>query len=82
MYFTEKNIKYADLVVPFIKCPFEEPETDCPFKRYWEIPKIEDRIQTMGNLSEGELENLREHHRKCILTQVTRIQEKNPKTQE
>ena len=74
MYFTEKNIKFADLVVPFINCPFEEPETDCPFKVYWEIPEIEERIQTMGNLSEEELESLREHHRKCILRQVERVQ--------
>jgi len=81
-YLTEKNIKYADLVVPFIRCPFEEPETDCPFKVYWELPEIEERIQAMGNLSEDKLENLREHHRQCILNQVTRIQKKNPRTQE
>jgi hypothetical protein len=74
MYFTEKNIKYADLVVPFINCPFEAPEDDCPFKLYWEIPKIEDRIDAMGNLSKDELENLRDHHRQCILRQVERMQ--------
>ena len=72
-FFTEKNINYADLVVAFIHCPFDEPEDDCPFKSYWEIPQIEDRIRAMAELPETELNRLREYHRQCILRQAERL---------
>jgi len=75
MYFTEKNIKYADLVVPFTKCPFDDIESDCPFVDYWKLPSMEEQITEMGNLPEEKLEELRQHHRKCLLDKVKRIQE-------
>nr|WP_320154034.1 hypothetical protein [uncultured Draconibacterium sp.] len=75
MYFTEKNIKYADLVVPFTKCPFENVEADCPFVDYWKLPSMEEQITEMGNLSLEELEKLRRHHRRCLLKKVDKIQQ-------
>lgn len=65
MYFTEKKIKYADLVVPFTRCPFKKVESDCPFVEYWKLASVEKQIQMIENLPEEKLESLREHHRFC-----------------
>ena len=65
MYFTEKKIKYADLVIPFTKCPFKKVEHDCPFVEYWKLSSIEKQIQVIEDLPEKELNSLREHHRLC-----------------
>ena len=65
MYFTEKKIKHADLVVPFTKCPFKTIEHDCPFIEYWNLGSVEKQIQIIENLPEEKLEALREHHRLC-----------------
>lgn len=65
MYFTEKKIKYADLVVPFTKCPFKKVEHDCPFIEYWKLASVENQVQAIEDLPEDELDILREHHRLC-----------------
>lgn len=65
MYLTEKKIKYADLVVPFSKCPFKKVEHDCPFIEYWKLTSIEKQVQAIENLPEEELEALRKYHRLC-----------------
>ena len=74
MNFTEKNIKYSDLVVPFTKCPFDDVEEDCPFIAYWKLTSIEKQLSEMENLPDEELEKLQQHHRKCVLSKVQRIQ--------
>lgn len=74
MYFTEKNIKYADLVVPFTKCPFKKIEHDCPFVEYWRLASLENQIQAIGNLTEEKLDSLREHHKLCQERKVKSIQ--------
>lgn len=66
MYFTKKNIEYADLVIPFTKCPFEEIEYDCPFVEYWKLPSEEEQIVAMGDLPENRLDDLRKHHQRCL----------------
>lgn len=65
MYFTEKKIKYADLVVPFTKCPFKKVEHDCPFVEYWKLASVEKQVLAIENIPEKELDLLREHHRLC-----------------
>ena len=65
MYFTERKLKYADLVIPFTKCPFKKVELDCPFIEYWELASIEKQIQVIEDISEEKLELLRYHHRLC-----------------
>jgi hypothetical protein len=65
MYLTEKKIKYADLVVPFAKCPFKKVERDCPFVSYWELASVEKQVQAIEDIPEVELDLLREHHRLC-----------------
>lgn len=66
MYLTKRNIKYADLLVPFSKCPFEEVESDCPFVEYWNFSSEEEQIVAMSNLPESKLNILRAHHQKCL----------------
>ncbi len=73
MNFTKKNIKYADLVVPFTKCPFDDVEEDCPFTAYWKLSLIEKQLSEIENLSDEELEKLQLHHRKCVLFKVQKF---------
>ncbi len=65
MYFTKKKIKYADLVVPFTKCPYKKVENDCPFIEYWRLTSVEKQVRAIEDLPEKELDLLREHHRLC-----------------
>ncbi|MCG6189852.1 hypothetical protein [Maribellus maritimus] len=74
MYLTEKKIKYADLVVPFMKCPFKKAEHDCPFIEYWKLASVEKQIQIIENLPEGELDLLREQHRLCQARKIKNAQ--------
>ena len=76
MIFTEKDVKYADLVVPFTKCPLGEPVKDCPFAKYW---KIEDQGQLMkliDELPEVKLDELRAFHQKCLSIKIEKAKEK------
>ena len=70
MSFTEKNIKYADLVVPFTGCPVGEPVNDCPFISYWKIEDTVERIQQIEKVPEKELDKLRSFHRKCLKVKI------------
>ncbi len=65
MYFTEKKIKHADLVIPFTKCPFKKVEQDCPFIEYWDLASVEKQIGLIENLPEEKLDSLRNHHELC-----------------
>ncbi|MEZ5104465.1 MAG: hypothetical protein R2757_08215 [Draconibacterium sp.] len=65
MYLTEKKIKYADLVIPFTRCPFKKVEHDCPFIEYWKLASVEKQVQAIENIPETELDLLRKYHRLC-----------------
>lgn len=69
---SDKNRKYADLVVPFVCCPFKKEEGDCPFKEYWDIETFENKLKRMDEMEEEELMHLRKHHRKCLLKKLNR----------
>jgi len=76
MNLTERNIKYADLVVPFSGCPIGNPVDDCPFSKYWKTDDTSNRIILIENLTENELDNLREFHRECLMKKVKGRREK------
>ena len=71
MYFTEKKIEYADLVIPFTKCPFKKIEHDCPFVECWKQASIEKQVQLIEDLPVEELDLLRKHHRICVRKKST-----------
>ena len=62
---TEKNKKFADLIVPFTACPFEKIEDDCPFINFWKLNGLNQVVELIDKLPESELLNLREHHNTC-----------------
>lgn len=76
-YLTKKNIKNADMVSAFIRCPFGEPSEDCPFIPYYGINNAEKQIDLMNTLSEQKLQQLRSHHRSCIALRRGQIVLKN-----
>lgn len=65
-YLTKKNIKNADMVSAFTRCPFGEPIEDCPFIPYYGINNAVKQIDLMNTLSEQKLQQLRSHHQSCI----------------
>lgn len=65
----------ADLIIPFRRCSFGKPVTDCPFVLYWKVDELEEQEEPIINLSDKELESFREFHRKCMLKQIERVQE-------
>lgn len=73
MYLSAKKIKYADLVVPFTKCPFKNVEHDCLFTKYWELASIEKQIQAIENIPEKALDILRKQHQCCQERKVKNI---------
>jgi hypothetical protein len=75
MYLSEKNIQYADLLMAFIKCPFDKADDDCPFEPYWKLSDIKKQLNTMQDLTIEELDRLQKHHRICLLNKVRRIRE-------
>lgn len=82
MAFTKKNIKYADLIVPFTKCPLGEPVADCPFTDYWKIEDLEERIRPVDELPEEKLEKLRAFHRRCLNIKIQKAQEETARIYE
>lgn len=74
MYFTEKKIKYADLVIPFTKCPFENVEQDCPFIEYWNLASVEKQVTLIENFPEEKLDSLRNHHKLCQERKLKNVQ--------
>lgn len=82
MGFTEKNIKYADLIVPFTKCPLGEPVSDCRFVSYWKIEDLEERIRPVDDLPEEKLDELRAFHRKCLSLKIEKVQEETARKYE
>ncbi len=82
MAFTEKNIKYADLIVPIKKCPLGESVSDCPFTNYWKIEDVEKQILLVDELPEEKLDELRAFHRKCLNIKIERAQEESARIYE
>lgn len=82
MGFTEKNIKYADLIVPFTRCPLGEPVEDCPFISYWEIKDPAERIRPVDDLPKEKLDELRAFHRKCLNLKIERAREESTRKYE
>ena len=76
MIFTEKDLKYADLVVPFTKCPLGEPIKDCPFVEYWKIEDQGQRIKLIDKLPEVKLDELRAFHHKCLAIKIEKAKER------
>jgi hypothetical protein len=65
-YLTRKNIKNADLISAFTRCPFGDPVEDCPFIPYYKLNNPAEQIRLMSTFSERELQQLRSHHQSCI----------------
>jgi hypothetical protein len=74
MYLSAKKIKYADLVVPFTKCPFKNVEHDCPFVVYWEMKSVEKQIEIIEDLPEERIIFLREQHKNCQERKAKEVQ--------
>lgn len=70
MAFTEKNIEYADLIVPFTKCPLGEAVADCPFIAYWKMEDEDKQIALVDQLPEEKLDELRAFHGKCLRVKI------------
>ena len=51
-YLTGKNIKNADLVSAFTRCPFGESVDDCPFIPYYELESPEEQIRLINKFSD------------------------------
>lgn len=62
-----KGLEYADLIVPFIACPFGKPAQDCPFIEFWKAYDFEERIYLIHSISYGDLKKLRAYHRNCVI---------------
>lgn len=82
MAFSEKNIKYADLIVPFIKCPLGEAVANCPFIDYWKIGDEEKQIGLVDELPEEKLDELRAFHRKCLTIKIEKTQNESARIYE
>ncbi len=77
MTFSERSIKYADLLVPLKKCPLGEAVPDCPFVEYWQIEDLMKRMNLIEELSEEKLDELREFHRKCLAIKIKQAQKES-----
>jgi len=65
-YLTKNNIKNADMINAFTRCPFGETVEDCPFIPYYGINDAGKQIDLMNTLPENELQQLRSYHQSCI----------------
>lgn len=74
MTFSERSIKYADLLVPIKKCPLGEAVPDCPFVEYWQIEDETKQMNLIEELPEEKLDELREFHRKCLAKKIKQAQ--------
>jgi len=72
---TEKNKTFADLIVPFMRCPFVKVESDCPFNTYREIKAFDEILSIIDKMSEHKLQNLRKHHKVCLLKKLKKGEE-------
>ena len=77
MILSEKSIQYADLMVPFRKCPLGDAVPDCPFVEYWENEDPSYRVQVIEELPEDKLDELREFHRNCMAKKIKQAQQKS-----
>lgn len=57
-------------MVPFCHCPFKNIEKDCPFACFWNTEELEEHIKQINILSEEKLDELRKHHRNCLLSKI------------
>lgn len=72
-YLTRKNIKNADLVSAFTRCPFGDPVEGCPFVPYYKLENPQEQIRLMNTFSDEGLQQLRSHHRSCIALRQARL---------
>ncbi len=77
MTFSERSIKYADLLVPIKKCPLGEAVPDCPFVEYWQIEGQAERMKLIEELPEEKLDELRDFHRKCLAKKIKQAQKES-----
>lgn len=66
-YLETRKLKYADLIVPLIGCPFGKATKNCPFVQYWQKYGFEERVNLIKTISDNELEKLQTYHRNCVL---------------
>ena len=68
---TERELKYVDLIVPLIACPFGKTTQYCPFIDYWKSYEFEERIFLIHSLSDIELKQLQAYHRNCMTQRIS-----------
>ena len=66
-YLETRELKYADLIVPLIGCPFGKATTKCPFVQYSQKYGFEERVNLIKTISDSELKELQTYHRACVL---------------
>ena len=66
-YLETRELKYVDLIVPLIGCPFGKATKKCPFASYWQKYDFEQRISLIHTIPDNKLEKLRTYHRACVL---------------
>jgi len=64
--YTEKLLKYADLVVPATGCQFGDPVPNCPFILFHQIGNEPAQIEQITLCPSEELDKMRAFHRDCM----------------
>ena len=78
--YTEKILRYADLVVPVSACPFGEPVSNCPFILFHGMRNEREQILQIDLCPQEELDKLRAFHRDCTQKYMNgEWKPKNPK---
>ena len=66
MELSDKRIWLYGLLVA---CPEVESLCDCPFEKYRKLT-LEERLKTVEELSEEEVDEIIKHHNQCLLRRV------------
>jgi hypothetical protein len=66
---TELSDKKIWLYGLFIACPQGKPLSDCPLEQY-RIGSEKERLTTLENITEKEVEEIIKHHNQCLLRRV------------
>lgn len=67
---TKKHHRFANLLIPFSSCPFQQVEKDCPFVAYWGNNGTGEQMKIIEGLKEEELLRLQDHHRICMRNKI------------
>ncbi|WP_318348563.1 hypothetical protein [Aquipluma nitroreducens] len=70
--YTEKLLKYADLVVPATGCQFGDPIPNCPFILFHQIGNESGQIEQISMCPSEELDKMRAFHRDCMRKYINR----------